>query len=171
VAGTQLVGEDVRIRFFNREEAGGAGGGGFDPPPAKICAAAAAGWIHTNALHMPPANAPLTAVLGSTTGGLAQSISTGSGVIGLPPGLQNGWLSFSAQLPANQLVSLPASTRTDLATGTATTGAHRFSGLPVVGFSARSFANGTLQCDGASRCQGNYGGAFAFKYRRSVTPP
>jgi hypothetical protein len=39
----------------------------------------------------------------------------------------------------------------------------------MLGFSARIFRNGTLRCD-AGACQGNYGGAFPFKYRRSITP-
>jgi len=40
-------------------------------------------------------------------------------------------------------------------------------GLPMVGFAARSFRNGTLRCDAAA-CQGNYGGVFMHRYRSSV---
>jgi hypothetical protein len=49
-------------------------------------------------------------------------------------------------------------------------GAHVLSGLPVVGFMARTFEFGALNCGGAT-CQGNYGSAFPFKYRRSVATP
>jgi hypothetical protein len=58
----------------------------------------------------------------------------------------------------------------DLATGTATSGVHVFSGLPVMGLAVRTFRNGTLACTGGA-CQGNYGGAFPFKYTRRITPP
>jgi hypothetical protein len=57
----------------------------------------------------------------------------------------------------------------NLATGTVTTGAHAFTGLPVVGFAVRTFVNGTLSC-GAGSCQGNYGGSFPLKFRRSISP-
>jgi hypothetical protein len=174
-SGATFLGEPVSGTFFNREEQGGGtvGGGGCGftgcPPPPKICAAAAVGWIHNNAIHMPPAIGTQTSVLGSTTGGFSQGTDR-VGAIGIPPGTQNGWIAWS--LPAaNQLTSLPGSARTDLATGQATTGPHRYTGLPLVGFVARSFTNGTLQCDGASRCQGNYGGAFQLRFRRSITAP
>lgn len=75
--------------------------------------------------------------------------------------------------PRNTLRSLPGSTMWDLATGASTTGAFDVHGLPVVGFAARSFRNGTLQCQsgsGTTACQGNYGGNFTHRYKRSITP-
>jgi hypothetical protein len=62
------------------------------------------------------------------------------------------------------------STRTNLATGQVATASHAFAGLPVVGFTARTFANGTLRC-GAGSCQGNYGGAFNFRYSEPLARP
>ena len=62
------------------------------------------------------------------------------------------------------------SLRTEIASGAVTAGAHVYSGLPVVGFAVRTFRNGTLSCTGAPNCQGNYGGAFPFKYTRRITP-
>jgi hypothetical protein len=67
------------------------------------------------------------------------------------------------------MTSLGSSTRLALATGAVTTGSHVFGGLPVVGFTVRTFENGTLACS-TGACQGNYGGAFPLKYRRNITP-
>jgi hypothetical protein len=84
-------------------------------------------------------------------------------------GFQNGWITMYAaySLP---LISLPTSTRIDIAGGQVTAGTHTFVGLPVVGFSARTFTNGTLSC-GAGSCQGNYGSGFAFRYRSGIAFP
>ena len=54
------------------------------------------------------------------------------------------------------------------ATGEIVTGPHTFKGLPVTGFSARIFRNGSLRCD-VGTCQGNYGGAFPMKSRRDIS--
>ena len=88
-------------------------------------------------------------------------------------GFQNGWMDFelTSAGAANALRSLPGSTRTSVATGEVTTGSHAYLGLPLIGFSVRTFSNGTLSCAGAGSCQGNYGGAFAMKYRRRITTP
>ena len=79
----------------------------------------------------------------------------------------NGWFGFSATSGLS-LTSLSSSTRTNISTGIATMGAHRYFGLPLVGLSARTFENGTLTCNGGT-CQGNYGGAFPLKFIRSIT--
>ena len=68
---------------------------------------------------------------------------------------------------APSMDSLPSSTVTDLATGAPTTGALRVVGLPIVGFMARSFSNGTLTCV-TGVCQGNYASAFPHKAVRSI---
>jgi hypothetical protein len=78
----------------------------------------------------------------------------------------NGWADI-AQASPGALTSLPSSTRTNASTGVTTSGPHQFSGLPVTGLFVRVFQNGTLSCGGAS-CQGNYGGAFSLRYRRSI---
>lgn len=85
-----------------------------------------------------------------------------------PASLQNGWLSVAPR-DALPLTSLPSSLRWPADGGIPVAGSHRFEGLPVVGFAARTFVNGTLACD-AGTCQGNYGGAVPLKYRRAVTP-
>ena len=100
-------------------------------------------------------------VLNSTSGGFRASIPGH-----LPPA--GGWATMDAPGSAT-LTSLPTSTRRDLTTGAATGGAHTFRGLPVVGLWVRTFMNGTLDCGGAA-CQGNFGGAFPFRYTRSISP-
>jgi hypothetical protein len=67
------------------------------------------------------------------------------------------------------LASAASSARFSHASTQSATGTHAFRGLPMLGFSTRIFRNGTLRCD-AGACQGNYGGAFPFKYRRDITP-
>jgi hypothetical protein len=68
-----------------------------------------------------------------------------------------------------RMTSLPNSTRYVTATGALLSGSHAYAGLPMVGFMARSFENGTLLC-GAGACQGSYGGAFPLSFRRSINP-
>jgi hypothetical protein len=139
--------------FFNREEQGAVDSGGFDlanPGYQRLCAASAVASVGPN---RPPS------LFGSTTLGLA-----GGGTIAVISAFPNGWLAMTpgAISPA-PFVSLPSSTRTSMLTGQATTGSHTYHGLPVVGFFARTFVNGTLSC-GAGACQGNYGGAFPMRY-------
>ncbi|MBA3507049.1 MAG: hypothetical protein H0T80_14885 [Betaproteobacteria bacterium] len=44
------------------------------------------------------------------------------------------------------------------------TSAGTFQGLPVIGFAAQSFLNGTLTTGTGTAVQSNYGGNFAHKY-------
>lgn len=163
-------GENVAATVFNREEssfviAGSDFGIGFGT--SNICAAS----VVFDTANANPRTVPGTAthVLGSLTRGystLALFLNHSD------LSFSNGWMAMtftgnSVTLP--NLASLATSTRIDLATGTQTTGAHTFFGLPVVGFMARTFVNGTLQCD-AGACQGSYGGAFPYQYQRVVMP-
>lgn len=132
------------------------------PPLPGICAAAAVGTIANGAAHIPAG--PESPVLGSLTRGLA----LGGGFF-VPATFSNGWIRLAAS-NALPMVSLPTSTRVDLATGQQTTGPHQYGGLPVLGLTVRTFRNGTLNCTGGT-CQGNYGGAFPLKYLRTITPP
>ena len=101
-------------------------------------------------------------MLGSTTLGLLMR-----GTLDIDA-MQNGWIRMAPVGAQAKLSSLPSSLRIDLATGQMFTGAHTFHGLPVIGFSLRTFSNGTLSCAGAPACQGNYGGAFPLAYRRAI---
>jgi hypothetical protein len=107
-----------------------------------------------------------TRILGSTGRGDA-------GALRVQPGMQNGWVSLFSVTSAPPLLSLQSSTRTTIATGATTTGAHGYVGLPMTGLHLRTFQNGTLTCAGSLNsvpCQGNYGGSFPLKYRRSISP-
>jgi hypothetical protein len=163
-------GEPLRIAFFNREEQGAVVTyADFLLPPnvpgPSLYASAAVAPIRNAAIHM-PTDTTRTAVLGSTTFGMGP-------IVNVNGSFQNGWLDFQVASPeaANALRSLPGSTRTSVATGEATTGPHAYFGLPLLGFTVRTFSNGTLACSGAGSCQGNYGGAFTLKYRRRITTP
>lgn len=165
-ATSQPLGEQLGVTFFNREERGAAatGPGGVPPPDAptqRLCAAVAIATVERNPDD--GADRTVSAVLGSTTLGAFMG-----GRLPVNATFQNGWLHIQPT-SSGSLTSLASSTRQDLATGTVSAGSHAFFGLPVVGFASRTFRNGTLQCSGGA-CQGNYGGAFPFKYSRRITP-
>ena len=88
-----------------------------------------------------------------------------------PPSFPNGWLSLTFNASADQnpgLRSLPNSWSRDVDGAQVEPGIYVLRGLPVVGFMARTFENGTLSC-AATACQGNYGGNFPHRVRRSVS--
>lgn len=88
-----------------------------------------------------------------------------------PPSFANGWIGLTFAASAAQspgLRSLVSSWSRELEGEAGQPGIYAIRGLPVVGFMVRTFENGTLSC-AATACQGNYGGAFAHKVRRSVT--
>jgi hypothetical protein len=157
-----LAGQPATIRWFNRESAGGttAENVGLPPPPVTNfrCAASAVLDFRNGASHTQPTAA--SGVLGSDNRAVAEGAAFVDAI--------NGWFSVTT-LNALALTSLGTSTRTNLATGAVTTGFHAYSGLPGVGLGVRTFVNGTLACS-AVACQGNYGGAFPLKFRRSISP-
>ncbi len=100
-----------------------------------------------------------------------QRIDSANSLPTFPPSFPNGWmtLTFNAGTGQNPgLRSLPNSWSRDLDGANFEPGIYELHGLPVVGFMARTFENGTLSC-GATACQGNYGGSFPHRVRRSVT--
>ena len=54
--------------------------------------------------------------------------------------------------------------------GVTTTAAGTFFGLPIIGFMAQSFTNGTLTSTTGSLIQANYAGTFNHRVSRSITP-
>ncbi len=108
-----------------------------------------------------PATGP-TGVLGS----VARGLSSGDAQARLAS--QDGWILI-VPTRTQRFVSGGTSSRMNVLAGTVTGGSHSFAGLPVVGFTVRTFQNGTLSCGGIS-CQGNYGSAFPLKYLRSISP-
>jgi hypothetical protein len=156
--------EPMHTQFFNREEQGAVVPSDTFGPSRSICASSGVASMRNNATHLPP-DTTSTTVFGSTTRGLY------GGNIVINTGFRNGWIQMQVlQGAATVMTSLPASTRTNVLTGQTTTASHTYFGLPVVGFSARTFANGTLQC-GAGSCQGNYGGAFPLRYTEPLAAP
>ena len=169
-ATTSFGGENLGSGFFNREEQGAVVSGvdlGQLTGATRWCASAGVASIRNNAIHLPQ-DPTRSTVFGSTSAPFA-----GSPNLHINTGFQNGWIwmrpepGFPVRPP---MTSQPGSTRTNLATGQVTAGSHTFRGLPMVGFTARTFANGTLRC-GAGSCQGNYGGAFPFRYAEPLDPP
>lgn len=155
--------ESFGFQFFNREERGAsAAGGDFSPLPptlvAGLCWESTVLSIRSGQGHNPS---------GTTSGVLG---SANSLAVNVTSGYQNGWanLSFTG---ANSLVGLvsAAGASTNISTNTQVVGAQTFRGLPVTGFMARTFNNGTLTCTGAS-CQGNYGGLFVHNYQDNIAP-
>ena len=152
-----LSGEPVTFDYANRE------GATTRFQSATIVIRCAASEVFDFQNSSTPTETFATSVLGSKSN--AWLFSPGS--VMLPTSIQNGRFVISAM--SRTITSLSTSTRTDLATGEVIAGAHVFTGLPVVGFAARTFENGTLSC-GAGTCQGNYGGAFPLKFTRSISP-
>lgn len=161
---TSSVGENLAVVFSNRGSLV-ASVAVSDPAPYRyqpnLCAAAAVASVDSTLPFL--TSVERTHVLGSLTRGFT------NGLIPVTRGFENGWLHMFPW-PVGSIVSGAQSTRTDLATGAATTGAQTYSGLPAIGFMVRTFRNGAIACASGS-CQGNYGGAFSFKYRRSITSP
>jgi hypothetical protein len=159
-----FAGQPATIRWFGRESLGGTheSFGGVPPPPVANfrCSATSVLDFSNSAFHTQPG--PRSGVLGSDN----RAVAEGAAFVGATTA--NGWFSVTPT-STQPLTSLGTSTRMNLGTGTITTGAHAFTGLPVVGFAVRTFVNGTLSC-GAGSCQGNYGGSFPLKFRRSISP-
>lgn len=164
--GESSVGTPVNQVTFDRESLARPPSGRVTaPPPVSgdvVCAASVVFGVANGQAHTTAQAA--TNVLGSLTRGLSEA-----SVAAALPTTQDGWIDVSLASPNPSLVSQPASMRIDTATGATTSGPHRFDGLPVVGFTARTFANGTLPC-GAGHCLGSYGGALSLSYARSVSP-
>lgn len=146
-------GDSVETNYFNREESA-------SPTYGQALTKCYASHV-IDFTAAPPSNPPvlITRVLGSRNRGLI------GGEINVASG--SGWARFTKRDDTVPLTSLPTSTRINIRTGASTTGSHSYYGLPVVGFSVRTFQNGTLQCD-AGACQGNYGGAFPLKSTRKI---
>jgi hypothetical protein len=151
----------VDIQEYNREARGNSilYDCCFGQILTRICAATTAMSPANGAPHMPAASTPRVSNVFGGRSVLPVFVTATS---------QNGWIGIRPH-DASVMTSLATSTRINLASGQVTTGSHSYSGLPIVGFAARTFINGTLAC-GTVACQGNYGGAFALKYRRAIAP-
>jgi hypothetical protein len=82
----------------------------------------------------------------------------------------NGWVSlgFNVTSTGRHQLTGPGSTVFDTRTGTvAVTATTTFNGLPVIGFAATIFENGTLTSGGVA-LQSNYGGNYNHKLTKSI---
>jgi hypothetical protein len=174
--GGTLFGESFFDSAFNREEAvaPSPGDGPLLPPPPgdRLCATSTVLSIHNTALAQMPSSSSTSYVLGSVTRGFLASVVVPPGTLPVTANtaFQDGWITLGPSFdrsPAAAMSSRPESSRLTHGSGTSIPGSHAFNGLPMTGFSVRIFRNGTLRC-GAGACQGNYGGAFPFTYRRDV---
>lgn len=164
--------EPISFTFFNREEAGAvASGVDFSPSPpgvsgANLCWESTVVSVRNGAAHMP--TGATSAVLGSVN---AQAVH-------VLDSFQNGWaqLTFTGtNATTTGIASVAAgSLAFNINTGTSSVATTQtYLGLPVLGFMARTFFNGTLTCTGAAgatSCQGSYGSLFGHKYLQSITP-
>ena len=165
--------EPISFTFFNREEDGATvAPGGFSPSPPgvsgdNLCWESTVVSVRNGAAHMPTGTT--SAVLGSVN---SQGVHVGDS-------FQNGWAQMDftgTNATTLGIVSVAAgSNAININTGTsALAAAQTYLGLPVVGFMARTFDNGTLTCTGAggvsTSCQGNYGSLFNHKFLQSITP-
>lgn len=159
-AGTGELGERLVAQVFDREErthvvTGGVNDFGLFSPPLAVCASTTTFSVSNGQVHMVPGDASM--VLGSINR---------TAILAVNSNFPNGWIDLAQPQPRT-LTSLSNSTRINVSTGATTTGSHQFAGLPFTGMFVRVFQNGTLSCSGGA-CQGNYGGAFPLRYRRSI---
>lgn len=147
------------VRYFDREESAGASlppdlGGPQIPPQPASCYSATVwtpfnGYPYTRSSLLGSANGETLHITDAFRAGRIWMFPQGN---------------FAAE-PG--MMASAASTVTDVATGTTSAGAMFIEGLPIVGFVARSFSNGSLMC-ASDACQGNYASAFPHKTLRSI---
>ena len=144
--------DDVVITQYDREERTVISQTSFSPPPPtqtdSLC------W-ETNVISFNGTNA-----LGSKN------------VSNLPTTFTSGWVSLffnGSSVPAgrHQLIGGASTVFNTKTGGTIATLATTFNGLPVIGFAAITFENGTLSA-GALNLQSNYGGNFNHKTTSDV---
>lgn len=153
-------GQAATIFWFNRETSSGLHERAIGLPPASNFRCGPVGVLEMRNPSAHTQATTRTGVLGADNRAVPEGAVTARA--------DNGWFHVFS-VGSRVLLSQASSTRTTIATGEVITGTHGFSGLPVVGFAVRTFVNGTLSC-AAGACQGNYGGAFPLKYRRSISP-
>jgi len=157
---------NVQAEYFNREASGALITVQTLPllesPEGILCGSAVVFSVRSSVVHIPPTS-NISQVLGSANVGFFGT------AFQVPRAASNGWIRVTA--PTNSIMdSLATSMR--WASGSAdapVAGAHRYMGLPVVGFTVRTFRNDAVSCQSGT-CQGNYGGAFPLKFQRSVSP-
>jgi hypothetical protein len=149
--------DDVLLVQFNREEQTVLSQTTFSPPPPTF----------TDALCW-EANV-IKVTLSTPTNGVLLSANSTNLVTTFPNGwIQLNWLPSSISGTVHQLVG-GATIRTSTATGVSSTQtAVTYNGLPIVGFAAQYFNNGTLTDAGGKGVQAFYTGSFEHRYTRLI---
>ena len=146
--------DDVSLNIYDREEDTTSTPLDFSPPPPtqtnSIC------W-EANVITFNNSN-----VLGSAN------------VANIPTGFEHGWLNLgffpgTVTAPVHTLANSFGTDVTFLGSAPLTGQNATYVGLPVVGFAVQSFANGAITVDGHDVLS-NYGGNFAHKGTRLITP-
>ena len=146
--------DDVSLNIYDREEATTSTPLDFSPPPPTqtnaIC------W-EANVITFNDSN-----VLGSAN------------VANIPTDFEHGWLNLgffpdTVTAPVHTLANSGATDITFLGSAPLTGQTATYVGLPVVGFAVQSFANGAISVGDISVLS-NYGGNFAHKGTRLITP-
>src|SRR5262249_386875 len=149
--------DDVLLVQWNREEQSVVSSTTFSPPPPTL----------TDSLCW-EANVIIIANTSGTQGVLLSKTSTS-----LVTNFTNGWIDLgflppSITAPRHEL-SGGNTIRTNTATGVSTTQTSAtYNGLPIVGFAAQYFNNGTLTVPGQQGVQAFYTGSFLHKYTRLI---
>jgi hypothetical protein len=157
---------NTQAEYFNREASGALITiltiPLLESPEGILCGSAVVFSVRNGAAHI-PGQSNISQVLGSTNLGFY------GGSVHVPQSVSNGWLRVTA--PASSTMdSLGTSLR--WASGSAAppvAGGHRYVGLPLVGFTVRTFRNDAVSCQSGT-CQGNYGEAFPLRFQRNVSP-
>jgi len=155
--GTAGACDDVTLNIYDREERTSLTPTTFSPPPPT----------NTNSLCW-EAN---VITFNSITGGVTSNVFGSTNVANIPTLFQNGWLNLGFPVPptlqnslpnAHKLINVGFTSITTIGGGTTTGNTTTYVGLPVVGFAAVNFTNGTLVV-GSQNVLSNYGVTFKHK--------
>lgn len=156
--GTQGSCDDVSLNIYDREERTSVNPPTFSPPPPTL----------TNAICWE------TTIVTFNGNGIVSTVfgSTNSSSIGTV--FQNGWLNLGfpvnitgANANVHKLINTGATAITNIGGGTTVGNTVTYVGLPVVGFAAMSFTNGTLVVGGVNVLS-NYGANFKHKHNTLI---
>jgi hypothetical protein len=175
--------EAISFTYFNRDErSAGASPGDFSPLPPGAPASSLCWEANVVSIR----NAPtVTGQPTGTTSGVLGSVNTTPINLGTNAQFPSGWalLNFTGAnattvgLATNALTQrVPLNMDTAVIVAPAPiAGVVTFFGLPVTGFSVRTFANAAISCTNAagvanSSCSATFAGLVNHSYRNTITP-
>jgi hypothetical protein len=152
--------DDVGLLITNREEQSVLGS--FSPPPPtqtnSLC-------YEANVISfVGPASLPGNVLLSNNNAASTIPISN----------FPNGWVAMNlfggVSAPVHQLIGGTTTVQNTTSFAITTTPTGTYNGLPVIGFAAQYFNNGTLTPVGGTGVQAFYTGAFPHRYDRLIVP-